>query len=69
VLAVEDAALYQALHRLECEAVDRVRMWGCLTIPGREILRANSAGRRQLRMRTSVWKRYANAVFKVLETP
>jgi PadR family transcriptional regulator, regulatory protein PadR len=67
VLVVEDAALYQALHRLEARGlVDaewglsennrRAKYYG-LTPPGRQRLRAE----------TATWKKYAEAMFKVLE--
>ncbi len=66
VLAVEGAALYQALHRLEHRKLvaaswglsenNRKAKFYTLTPPGRARLRAESA----------VWKAYANAVSKIL---
>jgi transcriptional regulator len=67
VLAIEDAPLYKALHRLEragCVAAE----WGLSENNRRARYYAlTSAGRRQLRQEEHVWRRYAEAVFKVLE--
>ncbi|MDP6579222.1 MAG: PadR family transcriptional regulator [Vicinamibacterales bacterium] len=65
-LAVEDAALYQALHRLERrKRVDAE--WG-LSENNRKAkyYRLTPQGRRQLRTESVKWARYAEAVFKVL---
>jgi PadR family transcriptional regulator PadR len=68
VLTVEDAALYQALHRLEARKWIESE-WGLSDNNRRaKYYELTSAGRSQLRSGTSVWRRYANAVFKVLET-
>jgi PadR family transcriptional regulator, regulatory protein PadR len=68
VLAVEDAALYQALHRLEAKAWIESE-WGTSDNNRRaKYYQLTDAGRSQLRRETSVWKRYANAVFNVLKT-
>ena len=67
VVGLEDAALYQALHRLEAKCWLEAE-WGlsdnnrrakyyCLT---RE-------GRKQLRAETARWRRYAKAVLGVLD--
>ena len=67
VLAIEDAALYQALHRLEGRGwIDAE--WG-LSDNNRKAkyYRLTPAGRRQVRTEISLWKRYAQAVFKVIE--
>ncbi len=67
VVGLEDAALYQALHRLEAKGWLEAE-WGlsdnnrrakyyCLT---RE-------GRKQLRAETAKWRRYAKAVLGVLD--
>ncbi len=68
VLAVEDAALYQALHRLERRewiASD----WGLSENNRRaKFYHLTVRGRQQLRAEASIWQRYAEAVFKVLET-
>jgi PadR family transcriptional regulator len=66
-LVIVDAALYKALHRLEdAGAIESV--WGLsennrrakyysLTVRGRALLRAE----------TATWRRYANAVGRILE--
>lgn len=67
VLAIEDAALYQALHRLEGRGWIEAE-WG-LSDNNRKAkyYRLTSTGRRQVRAEISLWKRYAEAVFKVIE--
>jgi len=67
VLAIEDAALYQALHRLEGRGWIEAE-WG-LSDNNRKAkyYRLTSSGRRQVRAEISLWKRYAEAVFKVIE--
>ena len=67
VLAMDDAALYQALHRLE-ERTLLEATWGLSENNRRAKYYALTvAGRRQLRTEASTWRRYAEAVFKVLE--
>lgn len=66
-LAVEDAALYQALHRL-----DRQGLVDAEWRPSQNNRRARyytltSAGRKRLRDETSNWRRYSRAVDAVLE--
>jgi PadR family transcriptional regulator len=67
VLAIEDAALYQALHRLEARGWIEAE-WG-LSDNNRKAkyYRLTPNGRRQVRAEISLWKRYAEAVFKVIE--
>jgi transcriptional regulator len=67
VLAIEDAALYQALHRLEArEWIESA--WGLSENNRRaKYYGLTPEGRRQLRSEVSAWKRYAEAVFKVIE--
>ena len=67
VLAIEDAALYQALHRLERRGWIEAE-WG-LSDNNRKAkyYRLTATGRRQVRAEISLWKRYAEAVFKVIE--
>ncbi len=67
VLAIEDAALYQALHRLEGRGWIEAE-WG-LSDNNRKAkyYGLTPAGRRQVRTEISLWKRYAEAVFKVIE--
>jgi transcriptional regulator len=67
-LAIDDAALYKALHRLE----DRGQVeseWGLSDNNRRaKYYQLTAEGRQQLRVESSVWRAYATAVFKVLET-
>jgi len=68
VLKLEDAALYQALHRLEERGwIDAE--WG-LSENNRKakFYELTAEGKRQLRSEVSAWKRYAEAIFKVIET-
>ena len=67
VLTIEDAALYQALHRLEGRGWIEAE-WG-LSDNNRKAkyYRLTPIGRRQVRAEISLWKRYAEAVFKVIE--
>lgn len=67
LLAMEDAALYQALHRLEAKGwIDAE--WGLSDNNRRaKYYGLTPAGRRQLRSEISVWRRYADAIFKVIE--
>jgi PadR family transcriptional regulator, regulatory protein PadR len=68
VLLVEDAALYQALHRLERRGFVEAE-WGLSENNRRAKFYAlTAAGRRQLKVEASNWRRYAEAVFKVIET-
>ncbi|HYN08371.1 MAG TPA: PadR family transcriptional regulator [Vicinamibacterales bacterium] len=65
-LAIEDAALYQALHRL-----DRQGLVDAEWRPSENNRRARyytltAAGRRRLREETANWRRYARAVEAVL---
>jgi transcriptional regulator len=67
VLTVEDAALYQALHRLEDEGAIGSE-WGVSENNRRAKYYAlTGQGRRRLRQDIAAWKRYASAVFKVVE--
>jgi PadR family transcriptional regulator PadR len=68
VLSMEDAALYQALHRLEGKGWIGAE-WGLSENNRRAKYYAlTSTGRRQLRSEVSVWRSYAEAVSKVIET-
>jgi len=68
VLTLEDAALYQALHRLEAKGWLESE-WGLSDNNRRAKFYAlTDEGRRQLRAELSAWKRYAEAMFKVIET-
>ena len=66
VLSVDGAALYQALHRLEARKWV-VASWGVSENNRKAKYYAlTTAGRAQLRAETAVWRRYADAVSKVL---
>ncbi len=68
VLGIEDAALYQALHRLERKGWIESE-WGLSENNRRaKYYTLTTEGRRQLRAEDSVWRQYAAAVFKVLES-
>ena len=66
-IEIEDAPLYKALHRLEragCVSAE----WGLSENNRRaRYYRLTPAGRRRLREEESTWRRYAAAVFRVLE--
>ena len=68
VLSMEDAALYQALHRLEARQWITAE-WGLSDNNRRaKYYTLTPEGRRQLRSEVSAWRKYAEAVFKVIET-
>jgi transcriptional regulator len=66
-IAIEDAPLYKAQHRLEkAECVEAE--WGLSENNRRARYYSLTAkGRRRLRDEETSWRRYAAAVFKVLE--
>jgi PadR family transcriptional regulator, regulatory protein PadR len=67
-LEVDDAALYKALHRLEQRGLVESE-WGLSENNRRaKFYQLTAAGRKELRVESSVWREYAAAVFKVLET-
>jgi transcriptional regulator len=67
MLAMEDAALYQALHRLEAREWIEAE-WGVSENNRRAKYYAlTTAGRRQLRSEVSLWKQYAAAMLKVID--
>lgn len=67
VLGIEDAALYQALHRIERKGwIDAE--WGLSENNRRaKYYRLTASGRRQLKKDTTSLRRYVAALFKVLE--
>ena len=68
VLTVEDAALYQALHRLEDDQLI-VSEWGVSENNRRaKYYQLTAEGRRRLRSEIAGWRRYATAVFKAVES-
>jgi PadR family transcriptional regulator PadR len=67
-LGLEDAALYQALHRLESKGWIASE-WGVSENNRKaKFYRLTDTGRGQLQVEVSTWQRYAQAVAKVLET-
>ena len=67
VLELEDAPLYKTLHRLERQGYVEAE-WGVSENNRRaRYYQLTDAGRRQLRTEAATWRRYAEAVFKVLE--
>jgi PadR family transcriptional regulator PadR len=65
-LAVEGAALYQGLHRLERKRLIKSR-WGTSDTKRRvRIYDLTPAGREQLVAEADGWRRYADAVARVL---
>jgi transcriptional regulator len=66
-LAMEDAALYQALHRLEARGWIEAE-WGVSENNRRAKYYAiTPEGRRQLRTEVSSWRQYAQAMLKVID--
>ena len=67
MLELQDAALYQALHRMEKNGWVEAE-WG-ISDKGRraKYYRLTRRGTRQLEHEAGFWRRYAAAVFKVLE--
>ncbi len=67
VVGLEDAALYQALHRLEAKGWLEAE-WGLSDNTRRaKYYRLTREGRKQLRAETAKWRRYAKAVLGVLD--
>ncbi len=67
VVGLEDAALYQALHRLEAKGWLEAE-WGLSDNNRRaKYYRLTREGRKQLRAETARWRRYAKAVLGVLD--
>ena len=68
VLTLEDAPLYKALHRLERQGYVEAE-WGLSENNRRaRYYQLTAEGRKQFRAEAATWRRYAEAVFKVLET-
>jgi PadR family transcriptional regulator, regulatory protein PadR len=66
-LAVQDAALYQALRRLEARGLVDAE-WGVSENNRRaRYYRLTAAGRKKLAAETAAWFRYTDAVHQVLE--
>ena len=66
-LGLEDAALYQALHRLEARGWIAAE-WGASENNRRaRFYRLTAAGRRQLKTAAETFRRYASAVCKIID--
>ena len=66
-IEIEDAALYQALHRLERRGLIAAE-WGLSENNRRAKYYAlTERGRQELQQRMETWRTYAGAVFTVLE--
>jgi transcriptional regulator len=67
VLTLEDAPLYKALHRLERRG-DVTAEWGLSEHNRRaRYYQLTRAGRARLRAETATWRRYVDAVSRVLD--
>jgi PadR family transcriptional regulator PadR len=67
VISMEDAALYQALHRLEARAWVESE-WGLSENNRRaKYYSLTATGRRRLREEVATWQRYAAAMSRVIE--
>jgi PadR family transcriptional regulator PadR len=67
-LRIEEGALYTALHRMEKRGWLEAE-WGVSENNRKaKYYQLTSLGRRQLRSKAALWTRYAQAVFKVLQT-
>ncbi len=67
-LAVDDAALYQALHRLERRGLVAAEWDRSENNRRARYYTLTPDGRRRLQDDAAEWRRYAKAVFAVLET-
>ncbi|HZM71312.1 MAG TPA: PadR family transcriptional regulator [Candidatus Cryosericum sp.] len=65
-LAVEDAALYQALHRLDRQGLVEAEWRASENNRRARYYTLTPAGRRRLREATADWRRYSRAVAAVL---
>jgi transcriptional regulator len=67
-LVIVDAALYKALHRLEDAGAIEAE-WGVSENNRKaKYYSLTARGRAQLRAEAATWRRYANAVGRILET-
>lgn len=66
-LSIEDAALYQALHRLDRKGLVDTEWRSSENNRRARYYALTPAGRRRLREETTTWRRYARAVEAVLE--
>jgi transcriptional regulator len=66
-LAIEDAALYQALHRLDRQGLVEAEWRPSENNRRARYYKLTTAGRKRLREETASWRRYSRAVEAVLE--
>ena len=66
-LAIEDAALYQALHRLDRQGYVQAEWRASENNRRARYYSLTPAGRSQLRKQAATWRRYVRAVDSVLE--
>jgi len=66
-LLIEDAALYQALHRLDRQGLVEAEWRASENNRRARYYRLTPAGRKRLREETTMWRRYARAVDAILE--
>jgi PadR family transcriptional regulator PadR len=67
ILGLEDAALYQALHRMEKRGLLESQ-WGLSENNRRaKYYQITAEGKQRLKSQTAAWKRYSVAVSQVLE--
>jgi transcriptional regulator len=66
-LAIEDAALYQALHRLDRQGMIDAEWRSSENNRRARYYALTPAGRKRLREETTNWRRYARAVEAVLQ--
>jgi len=67
VLIIEDAALYQALHRLERQGLVEAEWRPSENNRRARYYTLTATGRKRLRDETSNWRRYAGAIEAVLQ--
>jgi PadR family transcriptional regulator len=65
-LVVEDAALYQALHRLDRQGVVEAEWRASENNRRARYYTLTAAGRKRLREETAAWRRYTRAIDAVL---
>ena len=66
-LVVEDAALYQALHRLDRQGLVEAEWRASANNRRARYYTLTPAGRKRLREETANWRRYARAVEAILQ--
>jgi PadR family transcriptional regulator PadR len=66
-LAIEDAALYQALHRLDRQGLVEAEWRPSENNRRARYYTLTAAGRKRLRDQTANWRRYARAIEAVLQ--